>query len=126
MNTQIILMEVISKTNKLLNTIKSNGMIIQGVTRIPILSETSISERTSKPGIYYASVTLPDTWATITGGEVIFEIQIVEDIDGKLEDTFLKFKYNPYSERPYVDYMERLYLDSRSEEEEEYKKESIV
>ena len=115
MNTQVILMEVISKTNKLLNTLKSNGMIIQGVTRIPILSETSVSERTNKPGIYYASVTLPDTWSSITGDEVIFDIQIVEDIDGKLEDTFLKFKYSPYVDRPYIDYMERLFLDKESE-----------
>ena len=118
MNTQVILMEVISKTNKLLNTIKSNGMIIQGITRIPILSETSVSEKTGKSGIYYASVTLPDTWTAITGSEVIFDIQIVEDIDGKLEDTFLKFKYNPYSKRPYVDYMERLYLDKESKKKE--------
>jgi len=110
MNTQIILMEVISKTNKLLNTIKTNGLIIEGTTKIPILSETSISQKTNKPGIYYASVKLPDTLKS--DSSIVFDIKIMEEIDGKLEDTFLKFKYSPYAERPYVDYMERLYLDS--------------
>lgn len=110
MNTQIILMEVISKTNKLLNTIKTNGLIIEGTTKIPILSESSISLKTNKPGIYYASVKLPDTLKT--DNSIVFDIKIMEEIDGKLEDTFLEFKYSPYAERPFVDYMERLYLDS--------------
>jgi hypothetical protein len=118
MNTQVILMEVISKTNKLLNTIKSNGLIIEGITKIPILSETSISDKTNSPGIYYASVKLPDT---LKSGEeeIVFDIQIIENVDGELENTFLKFKYSPYAERPYIDYMERLYLDDNEKEEKE-------
>ena len=112
MNTQVILMEVISKTNKLLNTIKANKLIIEGTTKIPILSESSISEKTNKPSIYYASVKLTDTFLEKVEGDVIFDIKIIEDIDGQLEDTFLEFKYSPYSERPYVDYMERVYLDT--------------
>jgi len=75
MNTQIILMEVISKTNKLLNTIKTNGLIIEGTTKIPILSETSISQKTNKPGIYYASVKLPDTLKS--DSSIVFDIKIM-------------------------------------------------
>ena len=112
MTTQIILMEVISKTNKLLNTIKTNGLIIEGTTKIPILSETSISQKTNKPGIYYASVKLPDMLKDKDGDITTFDIKIIEDVNGELIDTFLEFKYSPYSERPFVDYMERLYLDN--------------
>ena len=116
MNTQIILMEVISKTNKLLNTIKTNGLIIEGTTKIPILSETSISKKTNKPGIYYASVKLPDMLKDKDGDITTFDIKIIEDVNGELIDTFLEFKYSPYSERPFVDYMERLYLDNDAKE----------
>lgn len=118
MNTQVILMEVISKTNKLLNTIKSNGLIIEGTTKIPILSETSISEKTNKPGIYYASIKLPDTLKVKDKKTIIFDIKIIEEIEDKLEDTFLEFRYSPYSERPYVDYMERVYLDAKTDKRE--------
>jgi len=113
MNTQVILMEVISKTNKMLNTFKNNGITMEGVTKIPILSETEVSLKTKQPGVYSASIKWPDNqqgWENI-----ILEITIIEDVSGVMEDTFLKFNYSPYSERPYVDYVERVYLDKEGE-----------
>ena len=113
MNTQVILMEVISKSNKLLNTFKTNGLIIDGVTKLPIMSETAVSQKTGNPGIYFASIKWPENqkdWDNI-----VLDIKIVEDVNGVIEDTFLEFKYSPYSERPYVDYVERLYLETATQ-----------
>ena len=113
MNTQVILMEVISKANKLLNTFKSNGIMIDGVTNIPILSETSLSETTGLPAKYIATVKL----ASISTGwdNTILDVKIVEDINGEMFDTHLNFKYSPYAERPFVDYVERVYLEPKED-----------